>query len=101
MKVPPKVHFHNRPQGVAWTGASLLIASIILAMCLLAGAWSALERRGSEDRGLALVPGAALLTLNAGECRLNLARQGLLEHLSVYGAQIMSDPAQKLGIGND
>ena len=36
MAVPQAVNFHSRPRGVAWTGAAVLVGSVVLALALLA-----------------------------------------------------------------
>jgi hypothetical protein len=36
MAVPQAVSFHSRPRGVAWTGVTVLVGSVVLAIALLA-----------------------------------------------------------------
>jgi hypothetical protein len=36
MAVPQAVNFHSRPKGVAWTGAAVLVGSVVLAIAVLA-----------------------------------------------------------------
>ncbi len=98
MTVYRSVGFHSRPRSVDWAAASIVVGSIFAAMALLASIQPS-PTELSNSKPLALVPGTALLPLDARQGHLDVAGQGLPDHLGIEGAQVVPNAAQEFTIG--
>ncbi len=99
MTLRRNVGFHSRPRSVDWAAPSIVVGSIFAAIVLLAAVQSG-STQLSNSKPVALVPGAAVLPLDAGQRHLDVAGQRLPDHLSIEGAQVMPDAAQQFTIGS-
>ncbi len=98
MTVYRNVGFRTRPRSVDRAAPSIVVGSIFAAIVLLA-AMQPGPTKPLISKPLVLVPGTAVLPLDAGQRHLDVAGQRLPDHLGIEGAQIMSNPAQQVSIG--
>ena len=98
MTVRRNVGFHSRPRSVDRAAPSIVVGSIFAAIVLLA-ALQPSPTKPLISKPLVLVPGTAVLPLDAGQRHLDVAGQRLPDHLGIEGAEVVANPAQQVSIG--
>ena len=98
MTVHRNVGFRTRPRSVDRTAPSIVVGSIFAAIVLLTAVQPS-PKKLLISKPPVLVPGTAVLPLDARQRHLDVAGQRLPDHLGIEGAEVVADAAQQVTVG--